>query len=51
MRKARLLEKRNARLRERNYPILSYDDCVVLMEGIADPQAGRPIYDGHTRLV
>lgn len=51
MRKARLLEKKRARLRERGYPISSYDDCVVLMEGIADPQAGRPIYDGHTRLV
>ena len=51
MRKARLLEEKRARLRERGYPILSYDDCVLLMDGMADPQAGRMLYDRHTRLV
>lgn len=51
MKKARSLEKKRARLRERGWPIESHDDCAVLMEGVADPQVGRPIYDSHTRLV
>jgi hypothetical protein len=36
---------------EETYPILSYDKCVALMETVCDPQAGRPVYGPHTRLV
>jgi len=36
---------------EETYPILGYDKCVALMETVRDPQAGRPVYGPHTRLV